>query len=502
VRLDGETQPRIRTLRAGEGFLSQSSKTLHFGLGNASSPPRVVVHWPGGTAESFSGVEPDGRYRLVQGTGRAEPWGTAPRAQPLHPAILVEPKGTERLRVLSASQLPLPRLEYTTFDGAPRIVGEGTRRGPVLLHLWSRGCATCLQELQTWKREAEAFRSAGIDVISLSVDGLTAAASLDPTQAATNASDSKLQAERDAIRETVERLAIPYTSGMATPATAETIRLVLEHLFDLHTPLTVPLSILISPQGTLLALYRGNTEIQTIQNDTVMSLSSEQSLASAVPFQGKWFQHRKRQSPFELAWKLISSGQLKIGVDYIKANQKALEADTDFPKLLSLVGTMRLQQGDLEAANDFQEAIRRNPEEAIVHYNLGLAMQSRGRIPEAIEAYQKALAIDDNHSQAHNNLAIALISQGKMETAIEHLRRVVEIQPDYAEGQFNLGNALFTSGNVDASIVHFRRAVELRPDYAKAHNNLAVALKKSGKSDEAYRHMQEAQRLKRAAGKP
>ena len=32
------------------------------------------MHWPGGRTETFSGGVANGRYRLVQGSGRAEPW--------------------------------------------------------------------------------------------------------------------------------------------------------------------------------------------------------------------------------------------------------------------------------------------------------------------------------------------------------------------------------------------------------------------------------------------
>ena len=38
----------IKTLHAGDGFLSQSTKWLHFGLGQESRIERIVVRWPGG----------------------------------------------------------------------------------------------------------------------------------------------------------------------------------------------------------------------------------------------------------------------------------------------------------------------------------------------------------------------------------------------------------------------------------------------------------------------
>ena len=46
----------IRTLRAGDGYMAQSSKWIHVGLGNVSEIDRMLVHWPGGRKESFRGT--------------------------------------------------------------------------------------------------------------------------------------------------------------------------------------------------------------------------------------------------------------------------------------------------------------------------------------------------------------------------------------------------------------------------------------------------------------
>ena len=43
----------MRTLKAGEGFLAQSSKWLHFGLGDAAAIETISVQWPGGKAADF-----------------------------------------------------------------------------------------------------------------------------------------------------------------------------------------------------------------------------------------------------------------------------------------------------------------------------------------------------------------------------------------------------------------------------------------------------------------
>ena len=58
-----------RTLHAGDGFLSQQGKTLHFGLGADAVVEKVTVRWPGGGTETFSGVSADGVWHLTQGGG-------------------------------------------------------------------------------------------------------------------------------------------------------------------------------------------------------------------------------------------------------------------------------------------------------------------------------------------------------------------------------------------------------------------------------------------------
>src|SRR4030095_16598737 len=75
VHLPGCTTPLMRTLHAGDGYLAQSSKQIHFGLGDATQVAKLVVRWPGGKREEFANPEPDHRYLVVQGTGRLQDMG-------------------------------------------------------------------------------------------------------------------------------------------------------------------------------------------------------------------------------------------------------------------------------------------------------------------------------------------------------------------------------------------------------------------------------------------
>lgn len=116
---DEKLAPQLRTLRGGEGFLSQSSKWVHFGLGQTNQVQRVVVRWPTGKTEEFSGLEADRHYLLVEGSGQAQPFRPAAVAQrrklPAAALPLTDPIIPDRS--VLGTRFPAPRLDYRTFQG-------------------------------------------------------------------------------------------------------------------------------------------------------------------------------------------------------------------------------------------------------------------------------------------------------------------------------------------------------------------------------------------------
>jgi len=124
----------------------------------------------------------------------------------------------------------------------------------------------------------------------------------------------------------------------------------------------------------------------------------------------------------------------------------------------------------------WRDTLSKNPDCAMAHHNLGLALQSQGRLDEAFDCYKKSLQLEQGSAETHNDLGCFLGEQGKYDEAIEHLRLAVKLGPSRAEVHNNLGLALFMRGRLDEAIIHFSRAVEIEPDYADARQNLASAL--------------------------
>jgi hypothetical protein len=82
VRLTAGGRTWLRFVDGGNGFASQSSKRLHFGLGSAGSIEKVEVLWPSGARQSFGPgkVAVDRIHRLVEGESDVQPFpGETPK---------------------------------------------------------------------------------------------------------------------------------------------------------------------------------------------------------------------------------------------------------------------------------------------------------------------------------------------------------------------------------------------------------------------------------------
>ena len=98
--------------------------------------------------------------------------------------------------------------------------------------------------------------------------------------------------------------------------------------------------------------------------------------------------------------------------------QQAVEQD--LPDLLKIGAynnwaNLLKQQGQLaEACQLYRQVIEIQPDLAIGHYNLGLALREMGDLQGAIAAYQQAIHKQPDYADAYQNLGVALLKQGNL----------------------------------------------------------------------------------------
>ena len=149
------------------------------------------------------------------------------------------------------------------------------------------------------------------------------------------------------------------------------------------------------------------------------------------------------------------------------------------------MGNALQDQGKLDKAIEaYNKAISLKPDYAEAYSNMGNALQVQGKLDEAIEAYNKALSLKPNNAIIYNNMGNALQDQDKLDEAIEAYNKAISLKPDYAEAYSNMGNALQVQGKLDEAIEAYNKALSLKPDDADAHFKLSFALLNNGKLQE------------------
>ena len=120
----------------------------------------------------------------------------------------------------------------------------------------------------------------------------------------------------------------------------------------------------------------------------------------------------------------------------------------------------------------FEHALTVNPHSAVAHNNLGAALQSQGRLAEAIDHYTEAIRFRPTFALAHFNLGYVLRSQGHIQQAVDHYTEALRLEPYDVSAHYNLGLALAKQGRLAEAKHHFAEVLRLNPNHAAARRLL------------------------------
>lgn len=440
-----------KSLRAGEGFLAQSSKWLHFGLGNETDIAHLRVRWPDGARETFdfAGRDVDERYRLVQGSGTVEPVEPGARVTSLQPSRQPTAPVSDAARIPFITLPPGPAIEVAAEDGTAVRVGAGQ---PVLVNLWASWCAPCVAELKEMTAREQEIRDAGLQVLALSVDGLG------------ESGGSPKKAES-----ILKRIKFPFPSRAAVRSDLEQLQEIHDVVVRVQRSLPVPTSFLYDPEGRISVIYKGPLSVEQMLNDLVHAKRTrrERRLHAAM-LPGRMIEDPRASLPLDLTEAFF---HVELGFQY------------DMGGLLE------------EAEMQFRDALAIMPEYAYAHFHLGIAQQRQGKEEEARKSFQRAVRIDPNHAKAHLNLGAAQYRLGEVEKARRHFELAVHSEPTLLEAHFNLGNLLFAQEDWVGAMSHYQDVLDLDPGFALAHVRIGNAYAAQNNPRKALDYYQNAKRI-------
>jgi len=166
--------------------------------------------------------------------------------------------------------------------------------------------------------------------------------------------------------------------------------------------------------------------------------------------------------------------------------KKVLQADSKNLAALHILGLIKASQGKFkEAIELLTKAVRINPNEASIQYNLAKAMVDFGATQESIPHHKKAVELAPNNPEAWINYGKTL-AQLKLHTeALIAFDKAIAINSHFAEAWSNKGNALHQLQQYQEAIAHQERALSLRPDFTEAWINYGSALEQIKRYQEA-----------------
>ncbi len=332
---DDPSRPVVRTVKCGEGFLGQSSRWLHFGLGIDATIQMVKVTWPGGKVETIDGCKAGTACAFIEGGLFPEVFQIqASKNQPPAAAPLAPQKAELNGPVALHEPIPFPPLPALTQEGKPWAVED--TGGPLLINVWASWCPDCVGELGAWREAAGEFKSAGLSLALLSADG------------------------RDTLHDTrstdawpwLKKNNIPFPSGALTDEAFRRINLAHRTAFGAIVSLPVPTSLLLDGQGNIAAVYRGPVAPARIMAD-VRALKDPQRKMGTLPFPGRWHQAPDSADPSLPLTDLVANGFLEEALGYFK-RRSDLVLHRNF---VDMAGGLATQ---CQAAGRYEEAISLN----------------------------------------------------------------------------------------------------------------------------------------------
>ena len=129
---------------------------------------------------------------------------------------------------------------------------------------------------------------------------------------------------------------------------------------------------------------------------------------------------------------------LPLPVQYLPVNAIAQVNSPSTAQDFLDQGVKQLQQGDLEAAiNNFNEAIRLNPNYAQAYGNRGIAYSRLQQYEKALADYNQYIRFNPNSAEAYYNRATLYDKLGDYQKAIADYDRAIRLNPNFSQAISN-----------------------------------------------------------------
>ncbi|MFT4543028.1 MAG: hypothetical protein ACI835_005497 [Planctomycetota bacterium] len=255
VTVEALGRKTARRVYGGDGYLSSSSRRLHFGLGPLAdgqedaenkSSAKVFVQWPNGEEQVFDALATQRGYHLVQGgKAMAIERSATPGLNEVAAQRLPEVEQRSLKRVPALDKMPISTMVLPTFEGEPRPL-SGFSPKPVLLVMWGSWDDESVRVLQQLEASKDEFAAADVTIFPITLDSAR---------------------ETGYARELLTRIGLTEHGGRFDRRSRMVIEMVMMEILGNYEDLPLPVGLLMDARGAPSVMYIGEVEPAVVLAD-------------------------------------------------------------------------------------------------------------------------------------------------------------------------------------------------------------------------------------------
>src|SRR5216683_211726 len=112
--------------------------------------------------------------------------------------------------------------------------------------------------------------------------------------------------------------------------------------------------------------------------------------------------------------------------------------------------------------------------------NRGIAFDVKGERDRGIQDFDEAIRLNPDFAEAFYGRGNARVAKGEYDNAIQDYSQAIQLKPGDFEAFRNRGATFASKGEYDRAIQDFNQAIRLKPDFADAFSNRAGAFAGKG----------------------
>lgn len=151
--------------------------------------------------------------------------------------------------------------------------------------------------------------------------------------------------------------------------------------------------------------------------------------------------------------------------------------------------------GSDAAIADLNRAIAAAPKFAKAYMTRGLVLTAQGKHSEAMADFEKAVALSPKDGEIHFNRGNAFVMMNRFDEAFKHYGKAIEYDSSLADAYVNRGSILMQRGRLDEAVAEFEAAIRQNPDTENAYFNRAKIRLARGEKDGALSDFEKVLKL-------